>query len=409
MDSNGFRQWFDEARFGMFIHWGPYAAAARGEWVMNRERIPVEEYTERYVKPWHAENYNPAEWARLAKEAGMGYVVLTTRHHDGFSLWDSKLSDFNAVKLGPRHDLLVPYVDVLRAAGLKVGFYYSPASWTHPDYPGPFFRDWPSEKDWANEAARRRFIDFYRGQLEELLTGYGKIDYLWFDGCIPGNIDGDETLTMVRKWQPEILVNNRLGKPFDIQCSEQAIHPAPPGQQWEACMTLNDNWGYHAGDHNWKQPYHVVDMLLTCAEKAGNLLLNIGPRADGSVPEESVRILREAGSWLKRNRAAVSCSERHPFSWNNTARPITVRGNRVYLHFMKEPNGSFCWAELKNKVVSARLLADGRPVAFQQEGNRLFLKDLPTPLPDTPATTVELELDGAPEAVTAQTSFWIPG
>jgi len=322
MESKDFRKWFDEVRFGMFIHWGAYAVAARGEWVMNRERIPAEEYTERYVNSWHAEKYDPAEWAQIAKDAGMGYVVLTTRHHDGFSLWDSRLSDFTAAKLGPKRDLLVPYVEALRNAGLKVGFYYSPASWTHPDYPGPFFRDWPAEKDWADESARKRFIEFYRGQLKELLTGYGKIDYLWFDGCIPENIDGDETLAMVRKLQPGIAVNNRLGKPYDIHCSEQAIKPAPAGQPWEACMTLNDNWGYHLGDRNWKQPYHVVEMLLTCAENAGNLLLNIGPRADGSVPEESVRILREAGAWLKRNRAAVTCSERHPFSWNNTAYPI---------------------------------------------------------------------------------------
>jgi len=394
-------KWFDEARFGMFIHWGPYAVAARGEWVMNRERIPVEEYTERYVNSWRAENYNPGEWAQLAKDAGMGYVVLTTRHHDGFSLWNSKRSVFNAANFGPRRDLLAPYVEALRTAGLKVGFYYSPASWTHPDYPGPFARDWAAEKDWADESARRRFIEFYRGQLEELLTGYGKIDYLWFDGCFPGNLDGDETLDRVRKIQPEIVVNNRLGKPCDVQCCEQAIHPAAAGQPWEACMTLNDNWGYHAGDGNWKKPCHVVEMLLTCAEKAGNLLLNIGPRADGGVPEESVRILREAGAWLRRNQMAVRDSERHPFSWNNTARPITARGNRVYLHFLKDPGGSFCWAEAKNRVKSARLLADGRPVAFRQEGNRLFLEDLPSPLQDAIATTVELELDGKPEAITA--------
>ena len=174
-------------------------------------------------------------------------------------------------------------------------------------------------------------------------------------------------------------------------------------------MTLNDNWGYHAGDRNWKQPRQVLEMLLTCAENAGNLMLNIGPMADGSVPEESVRILREAGSWLKLNRASVTCSERHPFSWNNTARPITVRGNKVYLHFLKDPNGSFCWAEAKNKVKSARLLATGRAVAFRQDGNRLLLTKLPIPLSDTPASTVELELDGKPESVTVQTSFWIPG
>lgn len=401
--------WFHESRYGMFIHWGAYAVAARGEWVMNRERIPADEYTETYVKPWKAEHYDPAVWAQLAKDAGMGYVVLTTRHHDGFSLWDTKLSDFNAAKMGPRRDLLPPYVAALRAAGLKVGFYYSPAAWGHPDYPHGFSRDWPNDKDWPSEDARLRFVEFYRGQLRELLTRYGRIDYLWFDGCIPWNIDGAETLAMVHALQPDMLVNDRLGNPFDIQCCEQAIKPAPAGQPWEACMTLNDNWGYHAGDRNWKRPYQVVEMLLTCAENAGNLLLNIGPRADGSVPEDSVRILSEAGAWLQRNRAAVTRSERHPFSWNNMARPITARGNRVYLHFMKEPGGRFCWAEVKNKVCAARLLADGRPVSFRQEGDRLFFDDLPVPLPDTPASTVELELEGPPQAVIEQATFWIPG
>jgi alpha-L-fucosidase len=167
---NDSKNWFEEARYGMFIHWGPYSVAARGEWVMNRERVPAEEYTARYVEKWCAENYDPTEWAQLAKDAGMGYVVLTTRHHDGFALWDSKVTDFNAAKLGPQRDLLVPYVEAMRAAGLKVGFYYSPASWTHPDYPGPFFRDWPSEQDWPSEEARQRFIQYYRSELKELLT-----------------------------------------------------------------------------------------------------------------------------------------------------------------------------------------------------------------------------------------------
>lgn len=174
-------------------------------------------------------------------------------------------------------------------------------------------------------------------------------------------------------------------------------------------MTLNDNWGYHAGDRNWKTAAQVVDMLLTCSEKAGNLLLNIGPRADGSIPAESLRILREAGAWLQRNRAAVSGSERHPLSWNNTARPITARGNRLYLHFQKDPGGRFCLAELKNRVRGARLLADGRPVTFRQEQDQLVLDGLPVPLPDALCTTIELELDGPPQSLTRQTSFWIPG
>ncbi len=402
------KAWFNESRFGMFIHWGAYSVAGRGEWIMNRERIGKEEYTQKYVDNWHAEKYEPAGWAALAKESGMGYMVLTTRHHDGFALWDSKVNAWNAARLGPKRDLVAQYVDAVRKAGLKVGLYYSPAAWSHPDYPGAFFRDWPGEKDWRDEASRQRFIEYYRSEIRELMTGYGRIDYLWFDGCIPENIDGDETLKMVKELQPDILVNTRLGKPFDNKCSEQTIHPAAAGQDWEACMTLNGNWGYHAGDMRWKSPADVIDMLLTCAQSAGNLLLNIGPEADGTVPENSVRILREAGNWIRRHRECIANSERHPFSWNCTARPITAKGNNVYLHFINDPCGSFCWAEVKNKVLSASLLKDGAPVEFRQEDNRLFLENIPSPMPDSPASTVVLKLDGKPETLTRQTTFWIP-
>ena len=407
MDTN-MKAWFNESRFGMFIHWGAYSVAGRGEWIMNRERIGKEEYTQKYVDNWHAEKYDPAGWAALAKESGMGYMVLTTRHHDGFALWDSKVNAWNAARLGPKRDLVAQYVDAVRKAGLKVGLYYSPAAGSHPDYPGAFFRDWPGEKDWRDEASRQRFIEYYRSEIRELMTGYGRIDYLWFDGCIPENIDGDETLKMVKELQPDILVNNRLGKPFDIKCSEQTINPAAAGQDWEACMTLNGNWGYHAGDMRWKSPADVIDMLLTCAQSAGNLLLNIGPEADGTVPENSVRILREAGNWIRRHRECIANSERHPFSWNCTARPITAKGNNVYLHFINDPCGIFCWAEVKNKVLSASLLKDGAPVEFRQEDNRLFLENITSPMPDSPASTVVLKLDGKPETLTRQTTFWIP-
>ncbi len=401
-------KWFNESRFGMFIHWGAYSVAARCEWVMNRELIGKEEYTQKYVDNWHAEKYDPSAWAELARESGMGYMVLTTRHHDGFALWDSKVNKWNAARLGPKRDLVAPYVDAARKAGLKVGLYYSPASWTHPDYPGPFCRDWPNDKEWKSEAARKRFVEYYRSELRELMTGYGKIDYLWFDGCIPGDLEGKETLKMVKKLQPGMLVNDRLGKPFDVQCSEQAIKPAEPGQNWEACLTLNGSWGYHAGDTRWKGPVDVVDMLLTCAQSAGNLLLNIGPKADGTVPEKSVKILREAGKWIVRHRECISNSERHPFSWGCTARPITAKGNRVYLHFINDPCGSFCWAEVKNKVLSAKLFNTGTPIDFRQNGGRLIIDKIPHPLQDSPATTIVLELDGKPEALTGQTTFWIP-
>lgn len=401
--------WFDQSRYGMFIHWGAYSVAARGEWVRNREHIPQEEYSRLYAEKFLAEKYDPAEWAALAKAAGMGYVVLTTRHHDGFALWPTQAGDFNAGRIGPKRDLLKPFVEAMRAAGLKVGFYFSPADWSNPDYPGPFYRDWPRPPNWRSPDARAHMMDYYRRQLVELMTNYGKIDYLWYDGCIPADLASPEINEEVIRLQPHILINERNGPPCHIRISEQAINPPKKRDvRWEACMTLNDNWGWHAGDANWKSAREVVKMLCETAAGGGNLLLNIGPRADGTVPEESVRILREAGAWLNRNATAIRGCERSPFTWNNWGR-VTVRGSRVYLHIRNSTGRELCWAELKNKVLSARWLDGGAPVAFEQNGDRLFLRDLPVPLPDPLTSTVELEVEGTPAPITPQTTLWIPG
>ncbi len=400
--------WFNEARYGMFIHWGAYSVGGRAEWIANRECIPREEYVSRYVNNWKAEKYDPRIWAQLAVDAGMKYVVLTTRHHDGFALWDSKVSVFTAARMGPKRDLLRPFVEAFRAAGLRIGLYYSPAAWYHPDYPGAFYRDWPGKNDWKDEESRLRFITYYRAQLHELMTGYGKIDILWYDGVAPDNLKAPEINEEVRRLQPDILINDRNGEPFDYHNCEQAIRPTADGKPWEACMTLNGSWGYHAGDNSWKTPEQVIEMLVLTAEKAGNLLLNIGPRADGTVPERSVEILREVGSWLRRNGEFLPHSDRSPFSWNCTAR-LTTKGNRVYLHFVYDPHGEFCLAEIRNRVLRVWFVASGNPVEFEQVGNRLFLRNLPDPLPDHPVTTIAVEVEGKPEPVTTQTSFWIPG
>jgi len=405
---NSTHTWFDQSRFGLFIHWGAYSVAARGEWLANRERVPKEEYIRRYVDHFHAEAYAPEDWAALAVEAGMGYAVLTTRHHDGFALWPTETSDFHAGCLGPKRDLVGPYVEAFRKAGLKVGFYFSPADWFHPDYPGSTFRDWPGENDWTNEEARLRFIDYYRQQIRELLTNYGRIDYLWYDGCIPSNLQSCEANEEALRLQPHLLINERNGPPFHVHVSEQAIKPGPIGEPWEACMTLNDNWGYHAGDANWKSPGRVIQMLTETAAGAGNLLLNVGPRADGTIPTESVKILREVGGWLRRNGESIHGSARSPFPWITSGRVTTVAG-RVYLHLWLGTGKEFCYAELKNRVLTARLLDSGQDVRFEQNGDRLILHDLPDLLPDRITTTIVLEIEGDALPVSAQTTFWIPG
>ncbi|MGE9295366.1 MAG: alpha-L-fucosidase, partial [Puniceicoccales bacterium] len=400
--------WFNESRFGMFIHWGAYSSAARGEWVMNRERIPKDEYIKRYVETFKAENYDPAAWAALAKKAGMKYGVLTTRHHDGFALWPTDTDDFHAGNYGPKRDLVGPYVEAFRAAGLKVGLYFSPGSWTHPDYPGPFYRDWPAKTDWSSDAARERFIEYYRAQVIELMTRYGKIDYLWYDGAIPTNMCSSEVNEEVLRLQPDILINERNGEPFHVLNCEQAIKAPKEERLWEACMTLNNNWGYHAGDDNWKQPTEVIELLAETSAGAGNLLLNVGPMADGTIPEESIKILETAGNWLKHNGGAIYNSSRNPYSWTNWGK-ITTCGNCVYLIVHRPTGDELCYSEISNKVLSAKILSTGKPVEFEQTNDRLLLRGLPKQVEDGIGFVIALELDGEPMAITPKTSFWIPG
>jgi alpha-L-fucosidase len=397
--------WFDAARYGLFIHWGPYSVAGRGEWVANRERIPLEEYRTRYVDRFTAEHYDPAAWADFAARCGMKYVVLTTRHHDGFCLWDTKTTDFNSTRLGPKRDLVAPFVEAVRARGLKVGFYFSVADWYHRDYPNAYARDWPTK--WHDEQARQRFHAYYAQQVQELMSRFGRIDLLWYDGCIPQPLDGKAVNEAAKQAQPHLLINDRLGEPFDFNCSEQAIKPRSGA--WEACLTLNENWGFHAGDHEWKTPKQVVRLLLSCASQGGNLLINVGPRGDGTIPEPSVRILERVGEWLARNGEFLPRSGRSPFSWNNEAM-FTVRDDVLYVHLLAPAGDTFCLADLANEVRSARHVATGEEVPFDRAADgRIHLRGLPPLPPDGIATTIALHLDGPPRARSPKETFWIPG
>lgn len=398
--------WFDRARYGLFIHWGPYSVAGRGEWIMNRERIPLSTYRDRYMKRFYAERFDPAAWAQLAREAGMGYVVLTARHHDGFCLWRTETTKYNATRLGPRQDLVAEYVHAVRSAGLKVGLYYSVADWSHPDYPDAYCRDWPDR--WPAARRRRRFVEHYTRQLEELMSQYGPIDLLWYDGCIPQPTGGRRVNERLKQLQPNLLITNRNGEPWDIHCCEQAIRPPKPGVRWEACMTLNESWGYNAGDAHWKTPHQVIRLLTETAASGGNLLLNVGPRADGTVPEKSADVLRRVGTWLRQNGEFLPNSSRSPFTWQLWGR-ITTRGNCIYLHLLNHPGSELCVADIKNRVVRAWHVATGRAVAFRQQRERLLLRQLPGPQDADDVVTIALEVTGRPQTRSPQTSFWIPG
>jgi alpha-L-fucosidase len=378
-------QWWHEARFGMFIHWGLYSILGRHEWAMEDEGIPVPEY-EQLAKRFKPKPFPARDWARLAKQAGQKYMVMTTKHHEGFCNFATKLTDYCAPKQGPGRDLVKEYVDAARAEGLRVGFYYSLMDWHHPD----------GARCATDEAARRRFVDYIHGQIRELLTNYGKIDILWYDVAWPLDAQGWESEkmnAMVFQLQPEIIVNNRNKLEGDFATPEQ--HITADKRAWESCMTMNDSWGYQRADDNWKTPKTIVRNLVTCAHDTGNYLLNIGPKADGSIPDESVKILTSVGKWMDHNGPAIYQSE--------TAQPrrsafagFSRKGNTLYMHVHFWPGETVALGGLTNQVKSARLLASGRDVKFTQERFRVRFTGLPEKAPDDPVTTIAIECDGEP-------------
>ncbi len=386
-------QWWHEARFGMFIHWGLYSVLGRHEWVMENEGIPVAKY-EPLARRFKPKPNAAREWARLARQAGQKYMVMTTKHHEGFCLFDTQYTDYCAPKQGPGRDLVREYVEAARAEGLRFGFYYSLMDWHHPDGAR-------SEND---EAARKRFVAYIHGQIRELLTNYGKVDVLWYDVAWPLDAAGWESERMnqmVFQLQPDIIVNNRNKLPGDFSTPEQQITASKEGGAWESCMTLNDSWGYQRTDDNWKTPKQVLRNLIACARDGGNYLLNIGPRPDGSVPEESARVLGEVGQWMARKGDTVRLSEPCQVRRSNYA-SFTRRGNTLYMHVHFWPGDTVALSGLLAQVKSARLLvgstaAANREVKFEQDRFRVRLTGLPERAPDHPLTTIALECDSEPK------------
>ena len=380
-------KWWKTARFGMFIHFGVYSTIGRHEWVMEDEGIPVSEYAP-HAASFHPQPGSARAWAQLAKQAGMKYMVLTTKHHEGFCNFDSKLTSYCAPKQGPGRDLVRDYVEAARAEGLRVGFYYSLMDWHHPD-----------GAHCATDAeARRRFVDYTHGLIRELMTNYGQIDVLWYDVAWPLDADGWESVRMnemVFQLQPGIIVNNRNKLPGDFSTPEQHITAETGGRAWEACMTLNDSWGYQAADDNWKTSKTVIRNLITCVRDSGNYLLNIGPKGDGSIPEESVRVLREVGNWMSVNGHTIYDSDPCQVRRSNYA-SFTRIGNTLYMHVHFWPGEYVAIAGLMTKVKSAKLVKTGQSVRFKQDEFRVQITDLPAKAPDYPVTTIELECESEP-------------
>ncbi len=410
-------KWWNEARFGMFIHWGLYSVLGRDCWVMYRERIPKEEYAQ-LAKEFHPpKEFNVESWVKLAKEAGMKYMVLTTRHHDGFCLFDSKVSDFSSVKTAAKRDFFAEYVRACRKFGMRVGFYYSLLDWRFPGY----FRGPEKDPQGFNE-----MVEQAHAQVKELLSNYGKIDYLFYDGeWIPSIaftrtlIEQGESPTaakywrskqlnrMVRELQPQIIINNRSGLDEDVDTPERYVVPSKEGRAWESNMTTGDGWGYLEYEPKIKSVHLLIEHLVTCAGNGGNFLLNVGPKPDGTIQEEFTVRLREIGEWMKKNGESIYGSERVPSgfgvgalgAWWTPLGSVTAKGNVAYIHILRWPSSeSATLTGIKNRVLGARILATGEKVAFEETNNgKLFLKGLPQNPPDPYDTVIALELDGKPE------------
>jgi alpha-L-fucosidase len=388
--------WWREARFGMFVHWGLYAQLGRHEWVMNRERIPVAEY-EKLADSWHPKERPAREWAALAKKAGMKYMVMTTKHHEGFCLWDTQQTDYSAAKHGPGRDLVREYVEACREFGLKIGFYYSLMDWHHPD----------GARCATDDAARRRFLDFTQGCVRELCTKYGHIDIMWYDVSwplrTPAMWESAKMNAMVRQLQPHIIINNRSQLDEDFGTPEEHVTAAGQGRDWEACMTFNGSWGYMPSAVDWRPVREVIGMLRTAAAGQGNLLLNIGPKPDGSVPEEATERLLPVGQWVAQYGEAFygrvdRADDR--MEWM-PAGQWSIKGNTAYYWCNRWPGKELAIGGMRVKVSKISLVGDGAPIAFEQTDNRLVLKGLPERCPDAIAgvAVIKLECDAPPKQV----------
>ena len=387
--------WWREARFGMFVHWGLYAIPAGrwqgkdipgiGEWIMDKAKIPVPEY-ERLVPQFNPVKFDARQWVKVARNAGQRYLVITTKHHDGFCLWDSNLTDYDIMATPFKRDVLRELADACREDGwVRLGFYYSILDWHHPDARG---ENWP------------KYAQHMKGQVKELLTGYGPIGVMWFDGQWVREWtaeQGKDLEAFCRSIQPQVIINNRVGKgrpdDGDYQTPEQKIPAAAvAGKDWETCMTMNDTWGYKSKDQNWKSAADLLRKLVDIASKGGNFLLNVGPTAEGIIPDESVKRLEEMGAWLKVNGESIYGTTANPLPALPWGR-CTAKAGRLYLHVFDWPTGPLKVPGVKGQVARAYLLADAdaKPLKIAAGEDGITI-DLPPAAPDPVITVIVLEL-----------------
>lgn len=394
--------WWREARFGMFIHWGLYAVPAgewggkniggAGEWILNSAQIKVADY-EPLIKQFNPVRYDPKEWVRIAKDAGMKYIVITSKHHEGWGLFDSKFSDWDVMSTPYKKDLLKQLAEACKEAGIVLCFYHSIMDWHHPDYlPRRAWDPRPEVK-----AEFNRYVTFMKNQLKELLTNYGKIGILWFDGEWEHTWTherGVDLYRYVRSLQPDIIVNNRVDTyrsgMAGLSSSDQAVgdYGTPeqeipgnglPGVDWESCMTMNDTWGFHKNDHNWKSAEKLIQNLVDCASKGGNYLLNVGPTALGEIPLPSVERLRAVGAWLRVNGEAIYGTQAGPFVKPLPWGRVTQRPGKLYLHVFDPKVSEIDLPGLQAKIKSVRELGgSGGAVSYRQDGDIVRVQVMPS-------------------------------
>ncbi|UCC99216.1 MAG: alpha-L-fucosidase, partial [Phycisphaerales bacterium] len=413
--------WWREVRFGMFIHWGLYAVPAGewkgkqisgiGEWIMERADISVSEY-EQLAKQFNPVKFDADQWARIAKNAGMKYIVITSKHHDGFCLWDSKFTDYDVMDATPfKRDILAELARACKKHGIRLCFYHSIMDWHHPDAQAPFYPKYNDTKQ--SNPNFDRYVEYYlKGQLKELVRDYGPLGILWFDGEWVRDWTremGWDMFDYVLSLQPDIIVNNRVGNgrqgmrglsasdefAGDYGTPEQQI-PAKglPGVDWESCMTMNDTWGYKSYDHNWKSTEDLLRKLADIASKGGNFLLNVGPTAEGLIPGPSVERLAAMGEWMKVNGESIYGTTASPLGEVPWGR-CTAKPGKLYLHVFNWPlDGTLEVAGLKNKVAKAYLLADKKRAGLtvRREGQDKVVVTVPKQTPDKINTVVVLEI-----------------
>lgn len=424
--TQGKTDWFVDARFGMFIHWGLYSLAARHEWLKNYEELTDEQY-QVYFEQFNPHSYDPRAWARAARESGMKYFVITTKHHEGFCLWDSKYTDYKSTNTPAGRDLIRPMVDAFRAEGLKVGLYYSLIDWHHPDFTIDALhsqRNHPDRHALNKKKNYQNYIDYLHNQVRELLTEFAPVDILWFDYSYPDDKhndlggkgakdwDADRLMKMIRELAPDVILNNRLGlggPHADVHTPEQFqpptwLHIDGKPVVWEANHTFSGSWGYHRDEATWKSPEQLIQLLINTVSLGGNLLMNVGPTALGTFDARAEDALKVYADWMKLHSASIYGCTQSEFTAPQDCR-LTQNGDKLYLHIFNWPFRYLYVPGLAGRIRYAQFMNDGSEVQFTPSSElkiHLGLKDslpadsvlfeLPVKKPDVVVPVIEIDL-----------------